>query len=264
METVTTLAHSWENNSVNLTVRTLAQDKNTPSSNAGFVWLGGFKSDMMGTKAEAMVEQAATLECGSLRFDYSGHGQSGGEFIEGTISRWVDESLHVLTSLTKGPQILLGSSMGGWIALRLAQRLAELGESDRLAALLLIAPAPDFTRDLMEAAFTDEQKSALARDGFIEEISEYSDEPNIITKQLIDDGRNNLVLEEPLTTGCPVRILQGMKDPDVPYHHALKLVEALSSDDTSITLVKNGDHRLSRESDITMLKRSMKNILIEL
>ena len=212
---------------------------------------------MEGTKALAMVDHAAKLKCSSLRFDYSGHGVSGGKFIEGTISRWVSESLAVLRTTTNGPQILVGSSMGGWIALRMAQELMKNNEAHRLAGLLLIAPAPDFTAELMEPAFNATQINLLKTQGYFEEPSEYSDEPNIITKALIDDGRNNLVLEGDLSLSVPIRILQGMKDPDVSYTHALKLVEALPHDDVSTTLVKGGDHRLSRTQDIKLLKRRM-------
>ncbi|MEE9375726.1 MAG: alpha/beta hydrolase [Rhizobiaceae bacterium] len=232
--------------------------------NPGFVWLGGFKSDMIGTKAETMVEQAEKLNCGSLRFDYSGHGLSTGKFIEGAISRWVDESLAVFRAKTKGRQILVGSSMGGWIALRLAEELIKLGEVNRLAGLLLIAPAADFTAELMEPQFTEQQRQALETQGYFEEPSAYSDEPNVITKALIEDGRQNLVLNNDLSLGVPVRILQGMKDPDVPYHHALRLVESLPHDDVSISLIKDGDHRLSRDEDLELLKRTMKNLLDEI
>ena len=233
----------------------------------GFVWLGGFRSDMDGTKALAMVDEAANLNCDSLRFDYSGHGQSGGRFVDGTISKWVDESLAVIENHTEGPQILVGSSMGAWIALRLAQRLKEKSGSAplaaRIAGLLLIAPAPDFATRLMEPAFTAEQHQEMQDKGYIEEPSAYSGEPNIITKALIDDGRNNQVLTGDLALGMPVRILQGMEDPDVPYTHALHLVECLAHDDVQITLIKDGDHRLSRDEDIALLRRTMSQMVAE-
>ena len=268
LETDTTLDHSWgEEAPVTLAVKTSPANNKSMQINGdrpvGLVWLGGFKSDMTGTKAQAMVQQAAELGVASLRFDYSGHGASGGEFVKGTISRWVDETLAVLRAATKGPQILVGSSMGGWIALRVAEELAKAGESDRLAGLLLIAPAPDFTALLMEPEFTQEQKATLEEQGFIEEPSEYSDEPNIITKALIEDGRNNLVLDKNNRLGVPVRILQGMKDPDVPYTHAQTLVETLRHDDVTLTLIKDGDHRLSRDEDIALLKRTIFNLVAE-
>ena len=193
-------------------------------------------------------------------FDYSGHGASGGKFVEGTISRWVDESLSVVKSLTEGPQIFVGSSMGGWIALRLAQELKKQGEADRFAGLLLIAPAPDFTAVLMEPGFTDSQYTALESDGYIEEPSEYSNEPTIITRALIEDGRKNLILDDNLKLGVPVHILQGMEDPDVPYHHALRLTESLAHDDVLLTLIRDGDHRLSRDIDIALLKRTINEL----
>ncbi|MEN0040641.1 MAG: alpha/beta hydrolase [Pseudomonadota bacterium] len=256
------LIHEWASgDTVELAVR---RQKPSEIVTPGFVWLGGFKSDMAGTKADMMVQTAAEIGAPSLRFDYSGHGISGGDFIHGTISRWVDESLAVLRQMTDGPQVLVGSSMGGWIALRLMHRLQELGETERVAALLLIAPAPDFTTDLMEPAFSDAQREALARDGFFEEPTPYSDEPNVITRALIEDGKNNRTLVPGLKLGCPVRILQGMADPDVPHTHALRLVEHLADDDVTMTLVKDGDHRLSREEDLALLARTMRQLHSEL
>ncbi len=222
------------------------------------VWLGGFRSDMTGTKAQTMVDTAARLGHASLRFDYSGHGESGGAFTHGTISRWVKEAAAVVRAQTAGPQILVGSSMGAWIALRL---VGELAGDDRIAALLLIAPAPDFTMDLMEPAFSAEQRAALERDGQIEEPSEYSDEPTIITRALIEDGRANRVMKPGMRLGVPVRILQGSADPDVPPSHAKKLVSHLAQDDVSLTMVQGGDHRLSREADIALLTRTIEDML---
>ncbi len=223
----------------------------------GVVWLGGFRSDMTGTKAQTVVDLADKIGCASLRFDYSGHGTSGGSFEDGTISQWVAESLDVFRTFTEGPQVLVGSSMGGWVALRLVQELQHLGEQDRLAGLLLIAPAPDFTKELMEPAFTDDQWSQLQTAGRILEESAYSDEPNTITKALIEDGRKNLVFGNQLNIGVPVRILQGMEDPDVPYAHAFRLFEELMHDDVTMTTVKDGDHRLSKPKDITLLQDTL-------
>jgi len=258
LESKATLSHTWRDQTIDIA---MMKAESAPGSDVarkpGFIWLGGFRSDMDGTKALAMVDQAAKLGCSSLRFDYSGHGSSGGQFVEGTISRWVDESLAVLLEHTQGPQILVGSSMGGWIALRLAQELKQRGEQDRLAGMLLIAPAPDFATRLMEPAFTDAQRQELNDQGYIEEPSAYSDEPNVITRDLIEDGRDNQVLKGDLAVGVPVRILQGMEDPDVPYTHALHLVECLAHDDVQMTLIKDGDHRLSREEDIDLLRRTI-------
>ncbi len=225
--------------------------------NPGVIWLGGFRSDMMGTKADAMVEWAKTNGHAALRFDYSGHGESCGRFEDGTISRWLQESLEVFDNHTNGPQILIGSSMGGWIALRMVQELNRSAEARKVCALLLIAPAPDFTSELMEPEFSSAQRQALETTGHIEEPSEYSDEPNIITRALTEDGRKNRVLAGPIKTLCPVRIVQGMQDPDVPYQHAMRLVDHLPSDDVTLSLIKDGDHRLSRQQDIELLKRTL-------
>jgi pimeloyl-ACP methyl ester carboxylesterase len=249
------LAHNWNGETVEIVLKTA--EGPDAHNKPGLVWLGGFRSDMEGTKAVAVVEEAELLGCSSLRFDYSGHGSSGGVFRNGTISRWVDESLAVFLAHTKGQQILIGSSMGAWIALRLAQILAEKGMTRRLSGLLLIAPAPDFTTRLMEPSFSDTQLRSLQDSGFIEEPSAYSDEPNIITRALIEDGRTNQVMSENLAVGAPVRIVQGMRDPDVPFDHALQLVECLAHDDVQITLVKDGDHRLSRDEDISLLRRTI-------
>ncbi len=228
----------------------------------GVIWLGGYRSDMTGTKAQVMMDWAQDNGHAALRFDYSGHGKSDGKFIDGTISRWLEEALSVIDQYTDGPQILVGSSMGGWIALRLVQELQKSGKTQKLAGIILIAPAPDFTHTLMEQGFSNDQKIELEANGFISEPSEYSDEPNIITKTLIEDGRENLVLEGIINTGCPVVILQGMKDPDVPYEHAMKLMNHLPSEDVTITLVNDGDHRLSREQDLELLTRTL-DILVD-
>ncbi|MEM9732399.1 MAG: alpha/beta hydrolase [Pseudomonadota bacterium] len=259
METHLSLHHCAEGESVSLALRKAAPAQDT--GKPGFVWLGGFRSDMKGTKAQAMVEEAAALGCASLRFDYSGHGESGGVFEEGTISRWLAEALAVLEAHTQGPQILVGSSMGGWIALRVVEEMQKRGQAAQIAGLLLIAPAPDFTQKLMEPAFSDEQRAEMAARGFIEEPTPYSDEPNIITAKLIEDGRNNCVMDKNLALGVPVHILQGTDDPDVPMVRAQALAQALPHDDVVLTLVKGGDHRLSRDEDIALLRRSMGQVL---
>ncbi|MEX0954786.1 MAG: alpha/beta hydrolase [Rhizobiaceae bacterium] len=227
----------------------------------GLVWLGGFKSDMAGTKADVLDQWAAGNGHAFTRHDYSGHGISGGRFEDGTISRWLAESQAVFDRVTQGPQILVGSSMGGWIALRMAQEQAKSGRSGRIAGLLLIAPAPDFTIDLMEPALTVEQRAALDAQGYFEEPSDYSDEPNIYTKALFEDGRENRVLTGVIDTHCPVHILQGMADPDVPHAHAQKLVEHLPADDVTLTLIRDGDHRLSRPQDLALLTRSVEGLI---
>ncbi|MCJ8517964.1 pimeloyl-ACP methyl ester carboxylesterase [Pseudorhizobium tarimense] len=214
------------------------------------VWLGGYRSDMTGTKAAEMDAFAANRGLGAIRFDYSGHGASGGAFRDGTISRWLEEALAVLEHLSPKSVVLVGSSMGGWIALRLAQELRRRGSAIKLAGLVLIAPAPDFTSELIEPHLTEEQRRSLVDRGYFEEVSEYSPEPNIYTRDLLEDGRANLVLTGLIETRCPVHILQGMQDPDVPYRYALKLVEFLPAEDAVLTLIRDGDHRLSRPQDI--------------
>ncbi|MEO3997116.1 alpha/beta hydrolase [Mesorhizobium sp. CAU 1732] len=227
----------------------------------GVVWLGGYRSDMLGTKAETLDAWAVTNGHAFTRHDYSGHGESGGAFADGTISLWLAQSLAVLRETTTGPQILVGSSMGAWIALRMVQALHEAGEGARVAGLLLLAPAPDFTVELMEPALTQAQKSDLETRGFIEEHSDYSPEPNIYTKALFDDGRANRVLVGLIDTHCPVHILQGMADPDVPHAHALKLVEHLPADDVTLSLIRDGDHRLSRPQDLAMMISALEGLV---
>ena len=227
------------------------RDGGTP----GLVWLGGYRSDMAGTKAETLDGWAREHGYACLRHDYSGHGESGGRFEDGTISRWLGESLAVLRAFSEGPQILIGSSMGGWIALRMVQELDKAGDADRVAGLVLLAPAPDFTVELMEPELTGAQKRDLETKGYFEEHSEYSPEPNIYTRALFEDGRANRVLDGIVDTHCPVHIIQGMADPDVPHAHALKLVEHLPADDVTLTLVRDGDHRLSRPQDLDLLLR---------
>lgn len=225
----------------------------------GLVWLGGYCSDMFGGKAQHLDQWAADHTHAMLRFDYSGHGLSGGDFKDGTISLWLEQSLAVYRKFTKGPQILIGSSMGGWLALRMAQELIKSDEKP--AGLILLAPAPDFTQSLIEPTLSEDQKSQLATKGYFEEPSDYSPHPYIYTKNLLEDGRKNQVLTGIIETGCPVHILQGMEDPDVPYNHALKLVEHLPVDNVTLTLIRDGDHRLSRQQDLDLLTRSVETMV---
>ena len=219
----------------------------------GVVWIGGFKSDMDSTKALALDAWAARESRAFLRFDYSGHGRSAGRFEEGTIGVWLEDTVAAVRYLTVGPQILVGSSMGGWLTLLLARTLAGKGETERLAGMVLIAPATDFTEVLMWDQFTPEIRAAITTDGFWLRKSDYADTPYPITRALIEDGRRHQLLDSEIRTYCPVHILQGMRDPDVPWHHAMLLVEHLSSDPVSVTLVKGGDHRLSRDEDLARL-----------
>jgi len=222
----------------------------------GIVWLGGYKSDMLGTKAQTLAAWATSEGHACLRHDYSGHGESGGAFVDGTISRWLAESLAVFRRFSKGKQILVGSSMGAWIALRMAQELRKAGDT-RVAGLVLLAPAPDFTVELIEPVLTDAQRQDLKEKGFFTEPSDYSDEPYIYTRALIEDGRANRVMTGPIDTHCPVHILQGLADPDVPSGHALKLASMLPADDVTLSLIPDGDHRLSRPEDLDLLKRAV-------
>jgi pimeloyl-ACP methyl ester carboxylesterase len=219
----------------------------------GLFWLGGFKSDMKGTKAEALDSWAAEQGRGCVRFDYSGHGESGGNFREGTIGGWLEESLAVYRAYAKGPQILIGSSMGGWIALLLAKRLREIAGVSPLAGMVLIAPAVDFTEELMWKNFSPAIRREIEEKGEWLRPSEYLEGPYPITRKLIEDGRNHLMLGGLIEPGCPVHILQGVHDPDVPWGHAVELVSRFARDDVVLTLIKDGDHRLSRPEDIERL-----------
>ncbi|MBB2751389.1 UNVERIFIED_ORG: pimeloyl-ACP methyl ester carboxylesterase [Rhizobium aethiopicum] len=237
----------------------------TGSDAPTLVWLSGYRSDMSGTKAVELDGLAAELGLACIRLDYSGHGLSGGSFREGTISRWLEESLAVIRHVAPDRVILVGSSMGGWIALRLAQELQRRDgpklEGPKLEGMVLIAPAPDFTSELIEPNLKAKERKSLAERGYFEERSQYSPEPNIYTRALIEDGRDNRVLDGIIETGCPVHILQGMKDADVPHAHAMKLMEHLPADDVVLTFVRDGDHRLSRPGDIALLLAAVKGII---
>jgi pimeloyl-ACP methyl ester carboxylesterase len=226
----------------------------------GLVWLGGFKSDMLSTKAARLDAFAAARGQAYLRFDYSGHGESAGDFADGTISQWLADALAILRALTQGPQILVGSSMGGWISLLIARELARTGESQRLAGLVLIAPAVDFTEALLWAQLPEEARRAIIERGVWMRPSPYSPEPYPITRRLVEDGRSHLLLGQTVRAHCPVHILQGMQDPDVPWSHAVALVEHLAGDPVALTLIKDGDHRLSRDEDIARLLKAVESI----
>ena len=219
----------------------------TPGGAPGVIFCGGFMSDMTGTKALALEEACQKSSRSYTRFDYRGHGQSGAAFESGTIGLWAGDAQAVLDKVTQGPQIIVGSSMGGWIMLLLAR-----ARPDRIAGLIGIAPAPDFVLRMWDQ-FSDEIKATLKRDGVYYAPSEYSEEPYAITLQLIEDGRQHLVLQEPLSVDYPVRILHGMADPDVPWRQSLTIVERLQGDDIVVTFSKNGDHRLSKPDDIARL-----------
>jgi pimeloyl-ACP methyl ester carboxylesterase len=231
------------------------------TSDVTVVWLGGYRSDMAGTKAVALEAQAKSLGVNFLRFDYSGHGQSSGRYTDGTISLWLEESLAVIAHFAPGRLVLVGSSMGGWIALRVIQELRKRGETARVAGLVLIAPAPDFTSVLIEPHLSEKERRSLAEKGYFEEESAYSAEPNRYTRALIEDGRHNLVMSGLIQTGCAVHILQGMKDPDVPHAHALKIMDKIVGDDAILTLIRDGDHRLSRPEDIAQIEAAVAAML---
>jgi len=224
----------------------------------GLFWLGGFKSDMRGTKAAALSQWARENGRSCVRFDYSGHGESGGDFRAGTIGRWLEDSLAVFEAHAEGPQVVIGSSMGGWIALLLLQALRKrAGTKGSVAGLVLIAPAVDFTEVLMWQRFPAKVKKEIEQNGVWLRPSEYG-EPYPITRALIEEGRNHLLLGRMIETGCPVRILQGVQDPDVPWNHAVELTSRLAQDDVVLTLVKDGDHRLSRPEDLARLIKAVR------
>jgi len=229
----------------------------TPGRGPTMVFLPGFMSDMTGDKATALEAFCAAQGHAFLRLDYSGHGVSGGRFEDGCISLWTADALTVIDRLTHGELILVGSSMGGWIAL-----LVALARTDRVVGLMGIAAAPDFTEALMWEAMSFAERDALMRDGIIEIPSQYGP-PTPITRALIEDGRKHLLLGDTISLPCPVRLLQGQMDPDVPWEMALRLAEVIESEDVQITLVKDGDHRLSRPGDIALLGATLETLLRE-
>ena len=223
----------------------------------GIVFLGGFMSDMTGTKATMLEAFARERGQAFLRFDYQGHGQSSGAFVDGTIGLWASDAVAAIDALTEGPQVLVGSSMGGWMML-----LAALARPDRVAGLVGIAAAPDFTEDLMWAEFDEETKELLRTDGMIKQFSEYGDDPYQITWNLILEGRKHLLLRRaPIAIDRPVRLLHGMEDEDVPWELSPRLAAALGSTDVQVRLIKDGDHRLSTDRDLTILRETLADML---
>tara|TARA_R110000787_G_scaffold1489_2_gene6111 strand:- start:5001 stop:5756 length:756 start_codon:yes stop_codon:yes gene_type:complete len=220
---------------------------NASTGDLTYVWMCGFKSDISGTKVLRLEDWANQAGHGFLAFDYSGHGQSEGAFEDGTVSQWRADALAAIDSQTDGPLVLVGSSMGGWMAL-----LSALARPERVKGLVLIAPAPDFTEKLMWPEFSPEAQAEIMETGRTLRPSDY-DEPYVITRALIEDGRQWQILDKPIAFDGPVRILQGMEDADVPWTHAARLVDAMTAADLTITLIKDGDHRLSREQDIARL-----------
>ncbi len=220
------------------------------SSRAGLVWLGGFRSTMRGEKASRLDRDALTAGRAFVRFDYSGHGQSDGRFERGTIGQWLEEALAVFRALTEGPQILVGSSMGAWVALLAVRALALTGEEERLKGLVLIAPAIDFTETLLFGRMSAKARAQMKAKGFWLRPSRYEQEPYPVSRELIEEGRTHLLFGATIRSHCPVHVLQGMRDEEVPWRSAVALVEHLHGDPATLTLIKDGDHRLSREEDL--------------
>ncbi|HVY52702.1 MAG TPA: alpha/beta fold hydrolase [Devosia sp.] len=239
--------------------RTIAVERRAGRA-PGLFWLSGFRSDMTGAKALAVEAYGASHGLAVTRFDYSGHGRSGGEFSLGTISRWLEEAQAVLAT-TAGPQILIGSSMGGWLALLLARALRRDG-IPRVAGLVLVAPATDMT-ELMLAQMPKKYRRLLEQQGFVDTPSEYSSEPYRIHRTLIEDGRQHLLFGRAIEVGCPVVILQGARDRDVPREHTMKLVQHLLTDPVTLTLVPDGEHRLSRPQDLALLESAIEQVIAD-
>jgi len=223
-------------------------DKSAP----GVVFLGGFASDMTGTKATFLAERCAKVGYRFLRFDYRGHGQSSGDFKEGTIGAWFEDTCVVFDQLTEGPQIIVGSSMGGWLGLMLAMKKPE-----RVKALVGVAAAPDFTEDLMWLRLSPDQRAQMERNGFMVEEMAPPDEQAPITLRLIEEARQHLLLRAVIPVTCPVRLLQGLHDVDVPWQHTLRILENIAHDDVRALFIKDGDHRLSRPPDLNALWRTV-------
>ncbi len=218
------------------------------------VWLGGFKSDMAGTKAQALADWALAKGRGYVRFDYFGHGESSGAFEQGTVTRWRGDALAVIDEMTEGPLVLVGSSMGGWLSC-----LVALARPARIAGMVLVAPAADFTERLIWAGLEPHARAAIERDGVWARPSDYG-EPYPITRGLIEDGRRWTILGGPVGVKAPVRVLQGGADPDVPWRHALELAGVIEAEDLVFTLIRDGDHRLSRDADIARLIAAVEEV----
>lgn len=231
----------------------------TPGRTPGVIFLHGLMSDMDGGKALHVEEYCKKRGNAFLRFDCQGHGKSDGLFKDGSLTRWSNDSVDILDQITQGPQVLIGSSMGGWNML-----LTALKRPERIAGLIGIAAAPDFTEDLMMDDLTAEQHQIIQDQGYVEIPSDYSDEPYVISKTLLDDGRENLILRHPIELDVPIHLLHGMKDEDVPWQTALKIQEMVTSEDVEITFVKNGDHRLSEDHDLDRLTRTLDRMLTKI
>jgi pimeloyl-ACP methyl ester carboxylesterase len=248
----------FDNSFQDLRLAYIAEGPPDDRVNTGFFWLGGFKSEMTGSKAEHLAALSRATRRSMFRFDYSGHGQSSGEFTDGTISGWLEQSAHMFASRTRGKRVLVGSSMGGWLSLLLIKKLAveNLPALRRIAGLVLLAPAADMTEDLMWNRFTIDQKDQMEELGLVELPSDYGS-PYPITRDLIEDGRRHLLLKSGIHVPFPVRILQGDRDADVPPSHAVKTMQAISADDVTLTYIKGGDHRLSSPIHLRLLGETL-------
>lgn len=226
------------------------------ADSAGIIFLGGFASDMTGTKASFLAARCAEAGCGYLRFDYRGHGQSDGDFRDGTIGSWFEDAREAFDRLTTGPQILIGSSMGGWLGLMLARERPE-----RVKGFVGIAAAPDFTEDLMWLRMTPDQRAELERRGEVLDPTAPPDMQAPITKRLIEEARKHLMLRTKINIDCPVHLLQGLHDEEVPWQHTLRIIENIAHDNVRATLIKDGDHRLSRPQDLELMWNAVKSFL---
>lgn len=228
----------------------------TPGKSPGVVFLTGYKSDMTGQKAVRLEEFCRARGNAFVRFDYYGHGLSSGAFTDGTIGRWAEDTISVLDHLTEGPQVLVGSSLGGWIML-----LAARARSRRIAGLLGVAAAPDFTEHLILQLLSPSDRETLERDGVVPVYSPYDPQPTPVTKLILEEGRRHLVLRDQIALDFPVRLIHGMRDPDVPWRTSLRLADRLRSEDVEITLIKAGDHRLSEQRDLDRLCGALEALL---
>ena len=228
----------------------------TDGKTPGVIFFGGYMSDMSGTKALALEMLASEIGHSYVRFDYSGHGSSTGLFENGTIGRWSSDALAIFDEVTAGPQVLVGSSMGGWIMLLIA-----LARQERVHGLVGIAPAVDFTKRMLDEELTAEQLEFMKRDGFIQIRSPYADAPYKFTEVLLEDGAQHTLLDQPINLHCPVRLLHGVKDESVPWQISERLSTALCSENVDVLLIKNGDHRLSTTQDILRLQNTVKELI---
>lgn len=222
----------------------------------GVIFMGGFKSDMCGTKAISLEEHCNKTNRAFIRFDYFGHGQSSGKFEDGTIGQWKDDAIAIIDRLTDGPQIIVGSSMGGWIMF-----LAAIARPLNVVGLVGIAPAPDFTQNFLWDPLDDADRRIAQREGYYYTNSEYDNEPLVITMNLIEEGRKHLLLKRPLNLKCPLRIIHGMKDTAVPWQHSVSLIDSFEGNDVEITYIKDGDHRLSEPSNISRIIKVLEELI---